>query len=333
MHDYAALRAPPSWRAQHGVRIYERTMQCELLSKNGMGQEQSLQEQSGLRAEGLCLISIALRTVDSSRGSTITRQLARRAIGRWRLARLDEAQLPLLVLTERQTAGRGRGANRWWSADGALTFSLVLEAPTERLPPTRWPQIALVAGVAVCEALQSLAQRAELRVKWPNDVYLADGKICGILCESIPGSRDRLVVGIGVNVNNRVPQGPMPNVQSPKSEVAAELGSWTLDFGLHSAASLVEHDGVARDLTEVLVTVLDELDRRWRELLEGRFNEAATVYRERCLLTGKIVRIAQAGDSTVVGLCRGIDDSGRLRVQTERGEIAVVSGSVVSWDE
>src|SRR3954462_5863357 len=58
---------------------------------------------------------------------------------------LDEAQLPLLVLTERQTAGRGRGANRWWSADGALTFSLVLAAPTERLPPTRWPQIALVA--------------------------------------------------------------------------------------------------------------------------------------------------------------------------------------------
>jgi BirA family biotin operon repressor/biotin-[acetyl-CoA-carboxylase] ligase len=220
---------------------------------------------------------------------------------------LDEAQLPLLVLTERQTAGRGRGANRWWSADGALTFSLVLAAPTERLPPTRWPQIALVAGVAVCEALQSLAQRAELRVKWPNDVYLADGKICGILCESIPGSRDRLVVGVGINVNNRVQKGP--------------------------AATLIEHDGVARDLTEVLVTVLDELDRRWRELVDGNFEEAATFYREQCLLTGKLVRIAQAGDSTVVGICRGIDDFGRLRVQTEGGETAIVSGSVVSWDE
>src|SRR5205823_9209981 len=117
---------------------------------------------------------------------------------------LDEAELPLLVLAERQTAGRGRGANRWWSADGALTFSLVLEAPRERLPPARWPQVALAAGIAVCEALQGLAPRAEPRVKWPNDVYLAGGKICGILCESIPGWRERPGVGVGVNGNNRV---------------------------------------------------------------------------------------------------------------------------------
>src|SRR5438034_451345 len=101
-------------------------------------------------------------------------------------------------------AGRGRGTNRWWSADGALTFSLVLEAPQERLPMSRWPQVALVAGVAVCEALERMAPRAEMRVKWPNDVYLAGRKICGILSESVPARRDRIVVGIGVNVNNRV---------------------------------------------------------------------------------------------------------------------------------
>src|SRR5207247_1705002 len=147
-------------------------------------------------------------------------------------------------LTERQTAGRGRGSNRWWTADGALTFSLVLEAPPDRLPPSRWPQVALVAGIAVCEALQTPAPRAALRVKWPNDVYLADGKICGILSESIPGWRDRLVVGIGVNVNNRVKSGPKSNVQSPKSYIADDLGPWTLDLGLISAAALIEHDGI-----------------------------------------------------------------------------------------
>src|SRR5438093_8998371 len=69
------------------------------------------------------------------------------------LGALDEAELPLLVLAERQTAGRGRGTNRWWSDEGALTFSLVLEASHQRLPPTRWPQVALMAGLAVCEAL------------------------------------------------------------------------------------------------------------------------------------------------------------------------------------
>src|SRR5262245_30735712 len=96
---------------------------------------------------------------------------------------LDESELPLLVLAESQTAGRGRGVNRWWSAEGALTFSLVLQAPCERLPPDRWPQVALVAGVAVCEALEGLVPQAEVRVKWPNDVYLGSGKVCGILCE------------------------------------------------------------------------------------------------------------------------------------------------------
>jgi len=226
---------------------------------------------------------------------------------------LDETALPLLVLAERQTAGRGRGANRWWSAEGALTFSLVLEAPRDRLPPDRWPQVALMVGLAVCEALQGLAPRAELRVKWPNDVYLADGKVCGILCESILGMSDRLVVGIGVNVNNR----------------RQETGDGEQR---RTAASLVEHDGMQRDLTEVLIHVLDEIDRWWRELLEGCFEETASVYRGRCFLTNRIVRIEQAGGSTIVGLCRGIDALGRLRVHTERGEAAVVSGTVASWE-
>jgi BirA family transcriptional regulator, biotin operon repressor / biotin---[acetyl-CoA-carboxylase] ligase len=226
----------------------------------------------------------------------------------------DEVELPLLILAERQTAGRGRGANRWWSDEGALTFSLVLEAPPERLPPTRWPQVALAVGVSVCRALQGLAPRAELRVKWPNDVYLVDGKICGILSESIPGWRDRLVVGVGINVNNR-------------RQATGDMGRGV------SATSLIENDGVPRDLTDVLVAVLDEVDRRWGELLEGRFEELAADYRHRCLLTGKLLKIEQVGGATVFGLCRGIDEFGRLRVQTEHGETAVVSGTVITWEE
>src|SRR5437867_3588245 len=111
-------------------------------------------------------------------GSTSDRALELGAFG--------DTELPLLVLAERQTAGRGRGANRWHSTDGAMTFSLALEAPPDRLPPSRWPQVALVGGLAMCEALQSLAPAADFRVKWPNDVYLGSGKICGILSESIP---------------------------------------------------------------------------------------------------------------------------------------------------
>jgi len=198
-------------------------------------------------------------------GSTSDRALA--------LAAADEARLPLLVLAARQTAGRGRGTNRWLTDDGALTFSLALEAPPALLPAANWPQVALVAGLAACEALRALAPNGHFRVKWPNDVYLNDGKICGILSESVPGWRDRLVVGIGVNVNNRV------------------KGTGYRGQGTTTATSLIEHDGLPRDLTHTLLAVLDYFDHHWSILLNGGFALLAAAYRDRCLLTGKAVTI------------------------------------------
>ena len=267
-------------------------------------------ELSRIAATGL----VARIDYHESVGSTNDRALALGAIG--------ETDLPLLVLAERQTAGRGRGANRWWTTDGALTFSLVLSAPVEQLPPTHWPQVALISGLAVCEALEGLAPADDLCVKWPNDVYLGGRKIAGILSESMPGWRDRLVVGMGVNVNNRV-QG-----EGVGGEASGDRSQGT---GL-IATSLIEHDGVLRNLTDALLVVLDEFDRRWRELLAGSFDDAATAFRQRCLLTGKTVTIVQPGGRTVVGRCQGINDSGALVVQNEGGVELVHSGTVARWD-
>lgn len=224
------------------------------------------------------------------------------------LAERGDAPLPLLILAERQTVGRGRGANRWWSARGALTFSLVLEAPPAALSPERWPQLSLAAGLAVCEMLQELLPRADCRVKWPNDVYLNDKKVCGILCESVPGWRDRLVLGIGLNVNNSLAAAP------------AEVRS--------TATSLVDCDGGARDLTAVLLELLDRLDEGVRQLMAGRFADQAAAFRQRCYLTGKTVTVVSSG-TTIVGRCLGIDDSGHLLLQTEAGQRRIVAGTIV----
>jgi len=246
-------------------------------------------------------------------GSTSDRALA--------LAAADEAKLPLLVLAARQTAGRGRGTNRWWSDEGALTFSLALEAPPTLLPAANWPQVALATGLAVCEALETIAHRGDLRLKWPNDVYLDGRKVSGILSESVAGWRDRLVVGIGINVNN---QFKATSDARQHANGAAELDA--------IATSLIEQDGLPRDLTDVLLAVLDHFDLRWRELLYEDFAALASAYRERCFMTGKTLTLEQGGSQTLVGLCRGIDDSGALRLQTQSGARRVVSGSVISWD-
>ncbi len=252
----------------------------------------------------------------SSLGSTSDRALM--------LAAEGEAKLPLLVLTEQQTAGRGRGVHRWFSSPGALTFSLALEAPRDRLPPDRWPVVALVAGLATCEALESellqpdtlasAAMSPELRLKWPNDILLGGRKLCGILSESVPGWRDRLVVGIGINVNNRVAD----------EESASSQGS-------RPAISLIEHDRRQRDLTTVLLRILDQLDLRWQQLLAESSQPLLDAYRDRCFLSGKTVTMDQPG-RRLVGSCRGIDASGRLILHTSEGMTAIASGTVVSWE-
>jgi BirA family biotin operon repressor/biotin-[acetyl-CoA-carboxylase] ligase len=259
---------------------------------------------SRIAASGL----VARTDYHESLGSTSDRALA--------LAAEGAADLPLLVLTERQTAGRGRGTNRWWATEGALTFSLLLEAPNDRLPPVRWPQVALTAGLAVCEGLSSFVPAADLRVKWPNDVYLAGRKVAGILSESAAGLRDRLVVGIGINVNNR----------------GQATGEGHSEASAAPPIAVADHDGVPRNLTSVLLEVLDQWDRRWQELLADQFSEIASAYRRRCFLTSKTVAIEQAGGAQLVGVCRGIDSSGALRLQCEFGDQTVISGSVQRWD-
>ena len=113
------------------------------------------------------------------------------------LSRQSRLDCPFLVLTNRQTAGRGRGPNRWWSTAGALTFTLILEIEPESLPTERWPRIALAAGGAVCEALEQAVPEASVQVKWPNDVYLCGKKVGGILVEARPSKRDACSSGLG----------------------------------------------------------------------------------------------------------------------------------------
>lgn len=215
---------------------------------------------------------------------------------------------PLLVLTESQTAGRGRGANVWWSGRGALTFSIVLATDANQLPTESWPQVSLTAGLAVCEALEellsqgvppaSLSSLPTVQLKWPNDVYLEGRKICGILVEVPPKSSGKLLVGIGINVNNSTENAP-PSIQT-------------------LATSLTDATGQQFALTEVLIHVLRRLSKR---LQPGEFWNADVLngWRQRCYLSHKSIEIDN-GARQVQGFCRGIDDGGALQLEVN-GEI------------
>lgn len=225
------------------------------------------------------------------------------------LAAQELLDLPLLVLAERQSAGRGRGSNRWWAGEGSVTFSLVLEPPADLLPPANWPRFSLAAGLAICQALEAFSPQALFQVKWPNDVYAEGRKIAGILIESPAQSRGRLVIGIGVNVNNSLAAAP------------EEIRSL--------ATALCDLDRREHDRTSVLAAILAELESHLRAAAD--MASISNRWRERCLLTGHTVQL-QSGQETITGRCLGIDESGSLVLQTESGRRAVVSGSVVGWE-
>jgi BirA family transcriptional regulator, biotin operon repressor / biotin---[acetyl-CoA-carboxylase] ligase len=217
---------------------------------------------------------------------------------------------PCLILTARQSAGRGRGSNTWWSGPGALTFSLVLEPRRVGLPTERFSQVALAAGLAVCEAIEQTLPPADVGLKWPNDVFLGGKKVSGILLETPRAASGRLIAGIGLNVNN------------PFAAAPAELR--------RTAVSMIDVAGRPLDRTQVLIALLERLEM-WLRALAVSEREVFERWRTYCVLTGKRVAL-KAGARDVEGLCQGIDDSGRLRIATAQGTEAHRSGTVVSFD-
>jgi BirA family biotin operon repressor/biotin-[acetyl-CoA-carboxylase] ligase len=244
---------------------------------------------------------------------------------------------PALIVAERQTAGRGRGANRWWSAPGALTFSIILETGNH-LPPALWPRVSLACAVAVCDAIEQVEPGIRCRVKWPNDVFVAERKICGILVE-VPNSLAgesfhgapsstatrrptrpfdarveptaprRIVLGIGVNVNNSWNDAP-PDLHT-------------------SGIALRDVTGRPHDLMDVLRRALAALDARLDQLQRHDI-QLSTAWRSRCHLAGRHVRLS-VGNRSIEGRCEGIDRDGALLVVTAAHREKIVSGVVTCF--
>lgn len=127
----------------------------------------------------------------------------------------------------RQTAGRGRGSHTWHSADGEnLTFSILLKfsAPDslpgpDRLPPLLARDQELITDISTLAVLSFLKSEGVTgRIKWPNDVWIGDRKICGILVENVLRGNylDYSIVGIGLNLNQTEFSPDLPNPVSLK---------------------------------------------------------------------------------------------------------------------
>jgi BirA family transcriptional regulator, biotin operon repressor / biotin---[acetyl-CoA-carboxylase] ligase len=211
----------------------------------------------------------------------------------------------LILVAEEQTSGRGR-LDRSWSVPprAGLTFSVLLRP--DRVPAVRWGWLPLLAGVAVCAALEG-PTGLRPRLKWPNDVLLDGRKLAGILVE---GGGDALVVGIGLNVSARAEELPVAG-----------------------ATSLALAGSAVTDRDPLLRMVLRELADRyqaWRGV--GGDPEASglrAAYRQRCDTVDRTVRVDLPGGQSVQGRATGVDAHGRLEVRGPEGTRVVAAGDVV----
>lgn len=129
----------------------------------------------------------------------------------WLVAESEmKAKNYLVVVTEYQTAGRGCGSNTWESERGKnLTFSILIRP--QNMPASLQFHISMAMSLAICEALGTIV--GDLSIKWPNDIYWRDSKIAGMLIEhTLVGAYVKdSIIGVGLNVNQRVFHSDAPN--------------------------------------------------------------------------------------------------------------------------
>ena len=215
-------------------------------------------------------------------------------------------KLPYLIGTNRQVAGRGRGTNRWWSGEGPIVFSVLLEMSQLGLNQIRWPLFSLVTGLSVAETLETFLPYSSIGIKWPNDVCLAGRKVCGILIEQPERPQGRLVAGLGWNANTSFATAP------------EEISAIAISMREESGQTYIEEDLVRCFL------------QRWEfnlaTLAAGSF-DLVSRWSRLCSLRDRRIRIVTE-DGTMTGICRGIADDGALLIEDAGGPHRHYAGTV-----
>lgn len=250
-------------------------------------------------------------------------------------ARAGESE-GLVVLAERQLAGRGRQGRAWASPARAGIAASVLLRPGDAVPGRGWQPaqmsgygwLPLLAGVALVEAVRRVAD-VDAVLKWPNDLLVrgaagngarpADpgyGKCAGILAESVPGEGGppAIVIGIGLNVTLRA------------DELPDGVGGLPVTSLSMAGAPVTDRDPLLRALLRALASWYG----RWREAAgEPDACGLRPAYLAACATVGTQVRVLLPSATEVTGTACGVDGAGRLRVRTADGERSVSAGDVV----
>jgi len=202
-----------------------------------------------------------------------------------------------VVHADEQGAGRGRFGRTWFSPAGNLYLSVLLRVD---LPTERSPELSFVTAITVADAVDALLpKQSKATLKWPNDVLVNDGKIAGILLESVENAQ---IIGIGLNV-----------LEAPRN---APYKTSTLV----GAGGIATVDG-ARDI------LLESLEKHLEAWTEHGFEPIRAEWLSRAHPIGTPLR-ASIGGVTEEGLFAGLDPDGAMLLDTSDGRKRIVAADV-----
>ena len=254
-----------------------------------------------------------LPTVEST--NTLAMQLARE--------RPDEG---LVVLTDSQTAGKGRQGRRWLDVPGCNVLMSIVLRPS--FPPHL---LVMLASLAVVDAIATVCKDHETRavIKWPNDVLIEERKVAGILIETSHDAQGQMVAvtGIGINVNGHIEE--VTHFLAEQAPSVARATTLETICG-HPVRRELLIASVLRSLEEAYLSLQQEttgvLSATTTQALPSRL--LWEKWRDRLATLGRAITVRQ-GNSTISGIAEDVDGNGELLLRNHAGElIRITWGSV-----
>ncbi len=230
--------------------------------------------------------------------------------------------LPALVTALHQKAGRGRRGAGWWQPPGSLAMTLIVEVPSkENLPGGVLSLWSLACGLAVAESLHQLNPDLKPHVRWPNDIEINGRKIGGLLLEA---TTQKLLIGVGINTDGS------------KENAPKELHNRLITIPDVLGNTISHDDLLAILIPHLLNNVLDTINPEKRVSILKRYQSHCSLTHTSIKLFDVLYEYEKDGPTpqslkratTLSGICRGIDEAGRLRVETPQQICAVLAGSL-----
>lgn len=207
-------------------------------------------------------------------------------------ARAGELRHGAVILTVEQTAGKGQIGASWHSDPGEnLTFSIFLD--NVNLSVSRQFLLTKIVSLSLVGLLRGLGVSA--KVKWPNDIYVGNRKIAGVLIENVIQGKTivRSIVGIGLNVNQK-------------------------DFGSLNATSISLETGMAYSLDEVLFSFIGAFNSKLKEMERDAIHDE---YHSQLYWLGEQRNFEDMHGEKIEGTITGVDEIGRLCVDVIFDEV------------